>query len=113
VQMTRAYARSPKGRRLNIIFQQWFIEQLLLNAEEYRDGIILELNGEVKWLIPVYAVGITDWPEGQEWTGIKQGAAKSKSNCRLCNHPTKFFGVTKFGPLGGMRSTARFHVAHR
>ena len=103
IQMTRAYANTQLGRRLNVMFQQWVIQQLLLNAEDFRHGIKLELFGTIKWLIPVFSLGITDWPEGQGWTGVKQGASVSLRNCRCCRHLTKRFGNTKHGPVGGTR----------
>ena len=110
--MTKAYAKGD-GRRLNIMFQQWVIEQLLMNIEEYRDGIFVTVCGKTKWLVPVFTMGLTDWPEGQGWVGIKQGATSSKKNCRMCKHLTANFSVTKWGPLGEPRSHAELVHAHR
>ena len=110
--MTKAYQKSKNGRRLNIIFQQWVIEQMLQNINEYRDGVRLVLNGKSRWLIPVFALGITDWPEGQSWCGIKQGATNSKSNCRVCKTQTEEFRYTERGP-GQYRSAVELFNAYR
>ena len=112
--MTKAFAASKKlGRKLNLLFQQWVIEQLLMNIEEYRDGIFVNVCGKVKWLIPVFAMGLTDWPEGQGWTGMKQGATSSKRNCRCCTHLTESFGVTRYGSIGATRNHDELVEAYR
>ena len=113
LQMTKAFAQTKPGRRLNVLFQQWVIEQLLLNIEEYRDGVLVKVNGETKWLIPVFAMGLTDWPEGQGWAGMKQGATSSNRNCRCCTHLTEDFKVTKFGLYAEKRSFAQLVEAYR
>ena len=46
---------------------------------------------------------ITDWPEGQAMSLTKAGATSSKRNCRVCEHPTKDFGITADGYLGPKR----------
>ena len=42
------------------------------------------VNGVRRWLVPVIAYIITDWPEGQCMSLIKAGATSSFRNCRVC-----------------------------
>lgn len=60
-------------------FYQWVLGCLMKNIEKYKDGILIQLyNGEVKWLVPFLSHVITDWPEGQQMCGMKQGATSSQ-----------------------------------
>ena len=47
--------------------------------------------------MPVLAMGITDWPEGQAMTLTGAGATESYCNCRFCLHPTTLMGCTEDG----------------
>ena len=84
--------------RLQRDFDQWCIRQIAEAVDAYRDGFVVELfNADVKWILPVFSHGITDWPEGQLWSNVKQGATVSRRNCRVCTHPTIEFGDTQQG----------------
>jgi hypothetical protein len=44
----------------------WALSCILGMLDKYKDGFNLMLyNGEVKWLVPFLAMGLTDWPEGE------------------------------------------------
>ena len=46
---------------------QWTLKQVLDNISSYKNGFTVTLfNGEIKWLVPVFAMMKTDWPEGQQ-----------------------------------------------
>lgn len=64
----------------------------------------MRVNGEIKWLVPVIAFVITDWPEGQSMSLTKAGATTSKRNCRLCTKPTLLFNHTDDGGEGVYRT---------
>ena len=84
-------------------FYHWVVEQLVVNVEEYRNGVSVYVGGKYRWLIPVIAFVITDWPEGQSMSLTKAGAVSSKRNCRVCTKPTKLFDITEDGGLGTHR----------
>lgn len=79
------------------------VSQLTLNIEEYRDGLLVRVNGIKRWLVPVLAFVISDWPEGQSLSLTKAGATQSRMNCRVCERPTKEFGHTADGGIGKLR----------
>ena len=77
---------------------QWTLKQVLDNINSYKNGFTVTLfNGEVKWLVPVFAMMKTDWPEGQQVCNMKRGATVSKRVCRVCLCPTDEFANTEKG----------------
>ena len=84
-------------------FYHWVVAELVKNVEEYRSGLWLRVGGEMRWLVPVICMVITDWPEGQAMSLTKAGATASVRNCRVCEHPTKEFNITKDGFRGPLR----------
>ena len=70
----------------------------MANIEEYRNGFMFRFSdGVVRWMVPVLAYVITDWPEGQLMTLVGGGATGSKANCRVCFRPTSLFSRTDEG----------------
>ena len=60
-------------------FYQWVLKQLVDNVAKYKDGVMIKLyDGTLKWLVPYISHVITDWPEGQQMCGMKQGASSSE-----------------------------------
>lgn len=100
VQINKLTAFAKKKKRE---FYQWIVECLTMNIEEYRDGLLLRVNGKDVWFVPVLAFFVTDWPEGQAMSLTKAGATQSRMNCRVCERPTAEFGITWDGGLGSMR----------
>jgi len=80
--------------RLRRIFYHWVLKQLADNIEEHRDGVNLIVGGVERWLVPVIAFIITDWPEGQCMSLVKAGASKSFRCCRVCYWKREDFGDT-------------------
>lgn len=62
--------------------------------EEYRHGVLLTINGVVRWLVPYISSVATDWPEGQQQTGHFEGAVNANANCRKCKRKTSEFADT-------------------
>lgn len=111
VQITKTSTANDELRR---VFYHWVIRKLVDNIEEYRHGFeYLCPDGIVRWIVPVFALGITDWPEGQKMCLIGAGAKFSKTNCRFCMHPTEKMGETQLGETyGRRRQQAIMHLAH-
>ena len=79
-------------------YHQWIIRQFMDNIDSYKDGFLVRLyNGEEKWLLPVFCLGKTDWPEGQTFVNMMQGASQCYRNCRVCLTPTVEFSSTERG----------------
>ena len=79
-------------------YHQWVIRQYMDNINSYKDGFLVRLfNGTVKWLLPVFCLGKTDWPEGQTFMNMMQGASQCYRNCRVCLTPTDEFSLTERG----------------
>ena len=89
----------PKATKVQLRkLYQWCLKQLLDNISQYRNGFTVTLyNGVVKWLVPVFCMMKTDWPEGQQVANMKRGATGSKRVCRCCTCPTKAFANTPKG----------------
>ena len=91
---TKSAARKREERK----YYQWVMRQLARNLNQYKDGISVTLfDGVTRNLLPVYCYSISDWPEGQKLTNIKEGASTSFYNCRTCMTPTAEFGNTQRG----------------
>ena len=80
-------------------FYQWVVGQLANNVNEYKDGLLLHVDGIEHWLLPVVSYVVTDWPEGQAMSLTKAGATSSLRNCRVCKKETKFFSTTSDGAV--------------
>ena len=83
--------KTNKHALLRRNFYHWVVAQLVANIEEYHNGIYVVINGTGRWVVPVIAYVITDWPEGQCMTLVGGGATKSYCNCRVCLCPTALF----------------------
>ena len=94
-QMTK---KGALNRDLKRKFFHWVVEQLAQNIEEYRHGFLFRFtDGVVRWMVPVLAYVITDWPEGQMMSLIGGGARNSRKNCRVCYRPTALMSQTEEG----------------
>ena len=60
-------------------------------------------DGVTRWMVPVWALGVTDWPEGQKFALVGAHASKSVCNCRVCRQRVAIFNETWKGTLGAMR----------
>lgn len=67
---------------------------------------ILQVDGKVRWLVPMFCAMLTDWPEGQAATCVRAGATVSKRNCRVCLCPTAEFNQTERGVCYRLREQA-------
>lgn len=107
LEMTKTAARTTKGILLRRDYFQWIVGKVAASVEKYRHGLRLKLlDGVTRTLIPVWAMGVTDWPEGQEMTNVYQGATSSNRNCRVCRTLTSDFGQTNLGAVGVRRLEA-------
>lgn len=98
IEKTTTYSRVLRRR-----FYHWVVSEISRNVEDYRHGFWLHVGGEMRWLVPVIAMVITDWPEGQAMSLTKAGATASLRNCRVCEHLTKEFSITADGLRGERR----------
>lgn len=96
-------AKSVAISRVKRMVHQWVLSQVLRNIAEYRDGFLLEVDGKTRWLVPVFCMMLTDWPEGQAAVLVRAHATKSKRNCRVCLHPTVEFADTSGGVVYELR----------
>ena len=67
-----------------------------------------QIGGETVTHVPYFHLCATDWPEGQDLTGTRQGAVASLRNCRECMHLTSRFNETS---LSAARRTQAQSVA--
>ena len=83
----------------------WVLRQVVDNIEEMRHGFHFVFpNGQSRWLVPVLALVITDWPEGQAMSLVGGAAMASKFNCRHCLHPRNEMAFTSDGVTYPKRS---------
>ena len=88
------------NKRLKRRFYHWIVRKLMENIEEYRHGFLYKCpDGLTRWMVPVFSMGITDWPEGQAMCLIGAGATESYCNCRFCLHPTNMMSKTEDGAI--------------
>ena len=97
---------SESMRRLNRELYHWVVKKLVASIEKYRDGIIIQLNGEKVTMVPVICFVLTDWPEGQKMASMYASPVGPVANCRVCLRETKDFGNVVGGEAaGGIRRT--------
>ena len=76
----------------------------------------MQVDGKVRWLLPIFCMMQTDWPEGQKATCVRAGATVSKRACRCCYHPTAEFSTTEHGisypyrDAGDLRRRGEYHL---
>ena len=88
--------KSVKRKAIEQKYYHWIVECLCDNVNKYLNGILVTLfDGKTRWLIPVIALVLTDWPEGQKMCACKEGATSSPFNCRVCMTPQSEFGDTR------------------
>ena len=44
------------GQRLKCVVYQWVLGKVMENISKYRDGFLLRIDGEIKWIVPMFCM---------------------------------------------------------
>ena len=107
-------SKSVARQRTEREYYHWAIRQVMEVLGSYERGIKLVLyDGQLRYLLPLYCMSITDWPEGQKLTNLKEGASNSPFNCRVCLTSTFEFSNTEAGLVAPRRTELRMETLRR